>query len=59
MLDTLNSMVQSAGSLEEVREMILAAYPDLDAEKAVESLTQAFAALDLRGRADVEDAARG
>jgi phage gp29-like protein len=56
---TLEAMLASAGSLEEFREMLLVAYPDLDADKAVEAMSQAFAALDLHGRADVEGELRG
>jgi phage gp29-like protein len=55
MLETIEAMLQSASSLEEFREMLLAAWPDLDTEKMVESMTRAFMALDLAGRAEVVD----
>jgi phage gp29-like protein len=59
MLETIEAMLQSAASLEECREMLLAAYPALDAEKMIESMTRAFTALDLAGRAEVEDEPNG
>ncbi|MCL2876321.1 MAG: DUF935 domain-containing protein [Betaproteobacteria bacterium] len=50
----IEAMLEAAGSLEEFREMLLAAFPELDDSAVVEKLTNAFAALDLHGRADIE-----
>ncbi|MDR2208847.1 MAG: DUF935 domain-containing protein [Azoarcus sp.] len=54
-LKTINVMLESAGSLDEFREMLLSAFPKLDASVMVETLATAFAAADLRGRSDVMD----
>jgi hypothetical protein len=35
--------------------MLLAAYPKLDDNTLVSTMTAAFAAMELRGRSDVED----
>jgi phage gp29-like protein len=59
MLETIEAMLQGASSLEECHEMLLAAYPDLDADKMIESMTRAFTALDLAGRSEVQDEANG
>lgn len=55
MLEQLEVMMQSAGSLPEVREMWLAAYPDLDASAFAEVLTDAMIAAEAGGRAEVAD----
>jgi phage gp29-like protein len=54
-LQTLEAMLGAAGSLEEFREMLLAAWPRLPAGKLEEALRDAFAALELRGMSDVQD----
>ncbi|MCL2876915.1 MAG: DUF935 domain-containing protein, partial [Betaproteobacteria bacterium] len=53
-LGKMEAMLEAAGSLEEFREMLLAAFPELDDSGVAEKLTNAFAALDLHGRADSE-----
>ncbi|MDR2924429.1 MAG: hypothetical protein LBU76_00450 [Azoarcus sp.] len=54
---TVEAMLDSASSLGEFREMLLAAFPKLDSGALAETLAGAFAALDLRGRSDVIDEA--
>jgi phage gp29-like protein len=58
-LETIEAMLNAASSLEEFREMLLAAYPDLATDKVVEAMTQAFIAIDLTGRLEVEEEGRG
>jgi phage gp29-like protein len=53
-LDTIEVMMNAAGSMEEFQTMLLAAYPKLDDTRLIETLSTAFTALDLAGRADVE-----
>ena len=48
-------MLESAASLEEFRAMLLAAWPKLETDALTAAMSQAFIALDLRGRAEVED----
>jgi phage gp29-like protein len=45
----LEAMLASAGSLEEFREMLLAAYPDLEPSEMVEALSPAFMSAWLAG----------
>jgi phage gp29-like protein len=54
-LETIKAMLAAAGSLEEFRNMLLAAYPKLDDTALVSTMTAAFTAMELRGRADIED----
>lgn len=55
MLGQLEAMMESAGSLEELREMWLSAYPDLDGAELVEILALALAAAELGGIAEVAE----
>ena len=48
-------MLDEAGSLEEFQAMVLAAWPKLSEKALQEVMSTAFAALDLKGRADVID----
>ena len=52
-LDTIKAMLDSADSLEEFRERLLAAYPDLDSGGMVAVMQAAFAAAELAGRYEV------
>ena len=53
----LEAMIGAAGSLEEVREMLLAAYPDINTEPLADVLAEAMAKADAAGQIDVaEDA---
>jgi len=58
-LGTIEAMLEAAGSLEEFREMLLAAWPELSTERLVDAMSQAFIALELRGMAEVQDEAEG
>lgn len=55
MIEQLETMMEAAGSLEELREMWLAAYPDLDAGAFAEVLADAMIAAEAGGRAEVAD----
>ncbi|WP_375227512.1 DUF935 domain-containing protein [Roseobacter sp. S98] len=55
MLEQLETMLAQAGSLEEAREMWLAAYPDLNATTFSELLADALIAAEAGGRAEVGD----
>lgn len=55
MIEQLEAMMAAAGSLGEVREMWLAAYPDLDASAFAELLADAMIAAEAGGRAEVAD----
>lgn len=55
MLERIEAMFEAAGSLDELREMMLAAYPDLDNRTLVDLMAQALTAADLGGRAMAED----
>lgn len=52
-LATIRHMLDAAGSLEEFGDMLLAAYPELDAAGMAAALRQALTAADLQGRAEV------
>ncbi|MDR1889041.1 MAG: DUF935 domain-containing protein [Zoogloeaceae bacterium] len=52
-LEQIEAMLDAAGSLEEFRAMLGAAYPDLSAAGMATPLADAFAALYLRGRDDI------
>jgi phage gp29-like protein len=53
-VDQLAAMVDAAGSLEELREMILAAYADLPADKLASAIATALQTAQAAGRYDVE-----
>ena len=59
MIERIEGMLEAASSLEEAREMILAAWPDLSTDGLVEVLAEAFLAAHAGGRALVEDEADG
>ena len=52
-LARIEAMLEAAGSLEEFKAMLLAAYPTLEGAELTETLAAALTALDLRGRAEV------
>lgn len=56
MVDTIEAMLSSAGSLEEFREMLRAGFPALDSAGLAQILARAMTAADLGGRAAVEAA---
>ncbi|MDR1063650.1 MAG: DUF935 domain-containing protein [Azoarcus sp.] len=51
----IEAMLEAAGSLEEFRAMLIAAYPKLSTEALAEKLATAGMALQLRGRFGVEE----
>lgn len=55
MLGQIEVMMQTAGSLDEFRAMLLEGFPDLDADALVAVLAQGMAAAHLGGRAAVEE----
>jgi len=55
MIEQLEAMMDAAGSLPELREMWLAAYPDLDVSAFAEILAEAMTAAEAGGRAEVAD----
>ena len=57
MIDTLGTMLDAAGSLEELRAMILTAWPALDASALAGHLEQGMLTADLAGRVAVADEA--
>ncbi|WP_444870491.1 hypothetical protein ACTTAF_06460 [Rhodobacter capsulatus] len=54
MLGQIEAMLQTAGSLEEFRAMLLAAFPMLDSGPLAGVLSQALTVANATGRADVE-----
>jgi phage gp29-like protein len=54
-LGELALMMQAAGSLGELREMVVSAYPRLDATRLVDKLAAGFTAAHAAGISDVED----
>lgn len=58
-VDTLDVMVQRAGSLPELREMLLAAYGDLPADQLAPMIAGAMQAAQAAGRADLQDQSGG
>ncbi|WP_444452029.1 DUF935 domain-containing protein [Rhodobacter capsulatus] len=54
MLGQIEAMLQTAGSLEEFRTMLLAAFPKLDSGPLAGVLAQALTVANATGRADVE-----
>lgn len=59
MIETLGAMLESAGSLEELRAMVLAAWPDLDTAGLAGRLAEGLVAAELAGRVAVADEADG
>ncbi|MCW1934111.1 DUF935 domain-containing protein [Pararhodobacter zhoushanensis] len=59
MIETLGAMLDTAGSLEELRAMVLAAWPDLDTSALASRLAEGMVAADLAGRVAVADEADG
>ncbi|MDC8804226.1 DUF935 domain-containing protein [Halomonas pacifica] len=57
-LATIEEMLASAGSLEEFREMLLAAYDELPTEGMADALGDALEAAQAAGRFDIEERAR-
>ncbi|MFN4089979.1 MAG: DUF935 domain-containing protein [Alphaproteobacteria bacterium] len=58
-IERIEAMLAAAGSLEEFREMLLAAYPALDGAALTERLAEGLLAAHLAGRVAVEEAAGG
>lgn len=58
-LEQLERMADAAGSLEELREMVLSGFPKLDADLLIDQLAQAMTAAHAGGQALVEDEADG
>jgi phage gp29-like protein len=58
-MDQLEQMADAAGSLEELREMVLSGFPAVDADLLIDQLAQAMAAAHAGGQALVEDEADG
>ncbi|MDR1350729.1 MAG: DUF935 domain-containing protein [Zoogloeaceae bacterium] len=54
-LKTIEAMLEAADSLEEFREMLLVAYPKLDATDMAETLAAAMTAMTYAGKSDVQD----
>ncbi|UOA25909.1 DUF935 domain-containing protein [Pseudosulfitobacter sp. DSM 107133] len=54
MMDQIEGMVEAAGSLEELRESLLAGFPHLDADRLIATLAEGMSAADLGGRAALE-----
>lgn len=54
-IEQIEAMMTAAGSLAELREMLLAAYTDIDGSELVDVLAQALAVAHLGGVAEVEE----
>jgi phage gp29-like protein len=54
-IDTLQTMLDASTSLEEFRAHLIARYDSLPPDTLITVLRDAFAALDLAGRSDVQD----
>ena len=59
MLEQIEAMVQTAGSLEELRAMLQEAYPALDSKVLADRLAAGMTAARLAGAAAVEEGADG
>lgn len=59
MVEQIEAMLEAASSLEEFREMLTAAYPQLDGAQMAAALGTGFLAAELGGRAVVESEADG
>jgi phage gp29-like protein len=59
MLGQIEAMLGAAGSLEELREMLMAGFPDVDATALSDLLAQAMLAAHTGGRAMLEEESRG
>lgn len=57
-LETIEEMLASAGSLEEFREMLLAAYDQLPTEEMADALGDALEVAQAAGRFDIEERAK-
>lgn len=55
MMGAIEAMLKAAGSLEEFREMLLAGFPDIDADAFAQDLAQALIAAHAAGRVATED----
>ncbi len=53
MLETIGAIIDAAQSLEEAREMLLAAYPEIDAGAIAAKLADGMIAAQAYGRAEV------
>lgn len=54
-LDTVRAMLDTSDSLEEFRQRLFTAWPELDRGQLVEAMTEALAAAHLWGMSDVDD----
>ena len=55
MMEQIEAMMAAAGSLEEVREMLLSAFPNINVDALTDSLAEGIAAAELGGRAALEN----
>ncbi len=55
MLGTIGAIIEAAGSLEEAREMLIAAYPDIDAGAMSRKIAEGMVAAHAIGRAEVAE----
>ena len=58
-LSGVEAIVEASGSLEELRENILSAFPNLDASEIAAVMASAIMAASAGGRAAVEEEANG
>jgi phage gp29-like protein len=58
-LDRVEAMLEAAGSLDEFRETLLAAWDSLPPEELTEALAEAIVAAELAGRAEIGDGRNG
>jgi phage gp29-like protein len=58
-LERIRALVNRAGSLEELRDMLLAAYGDLPTDELARVMQAAFAVADLAGRFDAREESAG
>lgn len=54
-METIGSIFEAAGSLEEAREMLLAAYPEIDAGGIAAKLADGMIAAHALGRAEIAE----
>lgn len=59
MMGVIEAMLKAAGSLEEFREMLLAGFPEIDADAFAKDLTQALIAANAAGRVTGEEESGG
>lgn len=55
MIGQIAAITEQAGSLEDLRDRLLAGYGDLDSSELVKVMQLAFAAAELSGRFDVSE----